>query len=289
MGDSLLNSIEGWVKEVKGEGFDLKDLIYEFDAGGDDFRAFDNNGQLIAPLRNRTKIYGSTYMHEAPFDQWGFNEAFTNRGWSRDEFILGVGNHDPQPLRQIAKDIPEEIVLSDGSIIKEAHKQEAVNPLSRIFNIPKEQLQEPAEFAKAKWAEPMMSKNNQMFYMDIFGREERFDMQGLNTVRHPEKNYAYKVSKDYKSQYMKGLSEGFGFNPMDSLEKIFVTKGFDKTHPELFNRIENYKKILLEPEPVQNSIKTKTGKYTALIIGGIIMAGAGIYFGLSKIKTKSEK
>ena len=38
---------------------------------------------------------------------------------------------------------------------------------------------------------------------------------------------------------MKGLSEGFGFNPMDSLEKIFTARGLDKSHPELFERIEN--------------------------------------------------
>ena len=289
--DSLLNTIDSWVKEVKGEDFDTKkNLIYEFDADVEVFRAFGDDGKLIKPLRDRVKIYGNTYMHEYPWDKWGYNEAFLERGWSPDEYILGVGNHDPQPLRQIADNVAEEILQPDGSITKEYHKQDAIKPLSRILGIPQEELQEPTNFAKAKWAEPMMSKNTQMFYMDVFGRSERFDIQGFNTTVHPEKNYAYKVPTDYKSAYMKALAEGYGFNPMDALEKVFKAKGLDKSHPELFERIVKFKNILLEPEPKESKVKIKNNKlmkYGALALGTVAFAGMGAYY-LMQNKTKNK-
>ena len=87
-----------------------------------------------------------------------------------------------------------------------------------------------------------------MFYMDVFGREERFDMQSLNNMVHPEKNYAYKVPEDYKSAYQNGIKEGFGFNPMDALEKVFKVKGLDKSNPDIYGKIIKYRDILLESE-----------------------------------------
>ena len=39
--------------------------------------------------------------------------AFEEKLGSNDEFILGVGNHDPQPLKQIAKGIKEGINEAD--------------------------------------------------------------------------------------------------------------------------------------------------------------------------------
>jgi len=291
LGSKLLEHIEKWVKEIKGEDFDLNNLIYEFDSDYRVFRAFYDNGELIEPLKGRVKIYGNTYMHENPQDTWGFNEAYTiNRGWSPDEYILGVGNHDPQPLRQIANNVPEKIINSEGKIELKYHKWPAIDPLSRILKISKEILQNPIEFARAKWAEPMMSKHNQMFYMDVFGCTERFDMQSFNTTVHPEKNYAYKVPSDYKTAYMQAIRDGFGFNPMDALEKVFKAKGYNLKYPELFKKIIKFKNILLEEEDkkieyIKNQTETisntasnsKISKYIWLLIpilGGL----TGIYY-----------
>lgn len=271
LGDSLIKLIEKWVKEVKGQDFDINNLMYEFDAGGDVFSMFGPDGKQIQPLEGKVKILGNTYMKKYPYDEWGYNEAYLNRGWSKDEYVLGVGNHDPQPLRQIAKNIPEEVRNRDFTYRLEYHKSDAIPALSYSLKIPEKDLQNPSEFAKAKWADPMMAKNNQMFYMDVFGREERFDMQGLNLTRHPEKNYAYKVSKDYDKAYMKGLSEGFGFNPMAALKRVFIAKGFDKSHPELFANIEKFDRILLEPEPIINLTK----KHNKLIKNGVLILGLG--------------
>lgn len=287
LGDSLLKHIENWVKEVKGADFDLKNLIYEFDAGAEDFKAFEGN-KLIQPLQNRVKIYGSTYMHNTNGDKWGYNRAFLDRGWSPDEFILGVGNHDPQPLRQIAEGTPEKIKFYDEAtkdfIIKEeCHKQDAIKPLSEELKISAEKLQNPVEFSKAKFAEPMMAKNNQYFYMDVFGRAERFDLQGFNTTQHPHRNYAYKVPENFEKAYCTALEEGFGFNVMDSFDKVFKAKGYDKTHSDLYSKIIKYKQILsgevttntkVSPAPKSNNKFVIIAGIAAAIalLGGILLS-----------------
>ena len=295
LNDSLLNLIEKWVKEVKGEKFDTNNLIYEFDAGVEEFKAFEGS-ELIQPLKNRVKIYGSTYMHNNDGQGWGYNKAFLNKGWSPDEYILGVGNHDPQPLRQIAEDIPEKKRYFDSVknsfVVEDSfHKKDAIKPLSEELKISAEELKNPKEFAKAKFAEPMMSKNNQYFYMDVFGRKERFDMQGFNTTIHPEKNYAYKVPENFDKAYHSALEEGFGFNVADSLEKVFKAKGYDKTHPKLYEKIVKYRKILDNTvndsvNEVVNNTGSKSSK-SKIIFG--VCAGVALLTGLLAYNHKKAK
>lgn len=250
LGDDVLSFIENSVKEVKGKDYDLNNLMYEFE-GGDVFKP--NSGELIDPVKNRVKIYGSTYMHENSYDMWGSNDAFIRRGWNPDKFVIGIGNHDPQPLRQIANNVPDDAM---GNVVQ-YHKHDAIYPLSKILKIDAQKLENPVEFAKAKWAEPMMAKNNMMFYMDVFGREERFDMQDKNLEVTPEKNFAYKIPKNYKEEYHKAIQEGYGFNVMDSLEKVFKAKALDKSHPKLYEKIVKYRDILnqegFEPPKLKTS------------------------------------
>lgn len=289
MNDSLLNLIEKWVLEVKGNDYDLKNLIYEFDAGSNEFRAFDG-GDLIKPLRNRVKVYGSTYMHNQNGDKWGYNNAFLSLGWSPDEFSIGVGNHDPQPLRQIANGVPEKIRIWDDSqkifkTVEKSYKEDAISPLAEELKIEPQKLQNPVEFAKAKFAEPMMAKNNHYFYMDVFGREERFDLQGFNSTVHPEKNYAYKVPENFEKAYIASLKEGFGFNVMDSLEKVFRAKGYDKQYPKLFQKINKYKCILTDETP--NNLPSKFLKVGLGLAGVCVVAGGMLYYISQKNKKTS--
>jgi len=142
-GDEILNKIEGWVKEVKGDDFDPKNLIWEFEAGPGDFEWCKDN-KVIPPLADRVKVYSATYMS----NDWGSNEAFLKRDFGADNFVIGVGNHDPQPLRQIAEGIKEK-VKENGTIRYNDNRTNAVEPLARILNLDKNSLSNPVEFAKA--------------------------------------------------------------------------------------------------------------------------------------------
>lgn len=291
MADNVLNLIEKWVQEVKGKDFDLKNILYEFDAGVEEFATY-YDGKLIPPIKDRVKLYNNTYMS----NDWGSNDAFLNRGWPADTFSIGVGNHDSQPLKQIANDVQN----SAGYCPKQA----SLEPLARLLKLDMEVLKNPVDFAKAKFAEPMMAKNNHMFFMDIFGREENFNEHAPVY----EKNFRYKVPENYKEAYHKSLQEGFGFNIMDSLEKVFKAKGLDNSHPELYAQIVKFKNILTEipqivvpkAQPVENpedivtitQKSTKKGGNKLLWLAGGLVALAGSAFALYKnqqMKTNEKK
>ena len=248
MGSAVLDMMEGFFREIKGNNFNIRDLIYEFEASPDEFNMWEN-GDLMPAVKSRTKAFSTTYMHEYPGDAWGSNDAFLKRGWSADSFSIGVGNHDPQPLRQIAERIPDKEFIN-GYLTDTFHKDDAVRPLAQILKLDENLLwNNPAEFAKAKFAEPMSAKNNHIFYMDVFGRLERFNVQH---TADPQ-NYSYKIPYNYKESWLKSIKEGFGFNPMDALEKLFRAKGLDNSEPQLFSKILKFKELLLAPEEILNN------------------------------------
>ncbi len=235
--DRILKIYENIVKKVKGRDFDASDLIYEFETGPIPGVRLFSGARILPELQRLTKIYTSVYMNE----NWGSNHDFIhNRGWNPTEFIIGVGNHDTQPLRQIASGIKD---VCDNNA---NHKNSAILALSRIFNIPQEVVENPIEFAKFKFAESMMAHNNQVFYMDAFGRQERFNCHSNRNVKF---DYRYKISQNFEDEYINSIKEGFAFSPMDSLERIFKLKGYDKTHSELYKKITKYRDILLKDEP----------------------------------------
>lgn len=238
LGDNLLKLIEQWVKEVKGDDFDVKkNLMYEFEAGVKEFSPFWEE-KLIPGVKDRVNIYQTTYMN----DGWGSNEAFKARGWTADELSVGVGNHDSQPLRQVAEGVHDTV---NGNAV---HKNASINPLAKILKLDAEALQNPVEFAKAKWAETLTGKNNHFFFADVFGWSDRFNDHTGVTNKEAPVNYRRKVSVNYMQNYLDSVKEGFGFNIMDSLAKVFKAKGLDESNPDLYQKIVKFSNIIADKE-----------------------------------------
>lgn len=272
-GDRLLTQIEKHVKEVKGETFDTHDLIHEFDASPDDFelvRKYDKKYLFRDSIQDRTKAMGTTYMSET----WGNNFHYLELNKHQRNFILGAGNHDPQPLRQIAEGIPD----NDGRI----YKTDNIKYLSKLFGTRPEKLQDPVEFTRAKFAEITTAKHNQYFYIDVFGEKRRFDSQYKNGYA----NYRQKIPSDFQSHYFKALEEGFAFNPMDALARVFKLRGLDRINPELYERMIKYRDILMEKTKAIVEPPKKSKNPAAVAIVGIVGALTG---GYALINSKSKK
>lgn len=199
-GDKILNIIDDEVKKVKGADFDLHNVMHEFAASAEDFNIY-KNGKLRPYIKDRVQVYTSDWLSE----DWGSNNSFLERGWKPENFVVGVTNHDSEPIK-----------------IKEAQAE----VLSKILGIPKDKLMNESEFIKAKFAEPMTAYNNMLYFRDAL------------TLKGD------RISADFEESYFKNLESGKGFNPMDALEKSFRAKGLDKTEPELYRKIVKYRKIL---------------------------------------------
>ena len=235
-GDKLLNRIENWVKDIKGKDFDKKNIIYEFEAAGRDFKTFLGMYRpIVNPvLRNRVAVYNSVHMN----NNWGSYTSFTQKGMNRNDICIGVGNHDSHPLRLIANNIPN--ITHNG----EAHyyKNNQIKVLAKILKLNYKNLFNPVEFIKAKFAEPMMAKNNHVFYLDVFGREEIYG----NPIPRNWLVYRPKLSETYKEDYKKALKSGYGLNIMDAIAKVFKAKGLDKKDEELYKKVKKFRDILYE-------------------------------------------
>lgn len=278
--DSVLKMIEDTVKSVKGKDFDMSNLLYEFEAGPDDFSPYLNE-KLRPEMENRTKVFSQDHLSS----DWGSLENFKKRGWKSESLLLGVGNHDPLPLRQLAEARDPLRNLTEEAL--KARKIIQAKVLAKLLNLNESKLlNNPVEFAKAKFALPLTGKHYMAFYMDVFGRNECFNK---HDPFHDYQCFRNKIPADYQQQYHKSLQEGFGFNIMDALEKVFVAKELDKKHPTLYAEIVKYRNILLEPETAINKIietstetgvdtvkKTSSNRYLKpVLIGLAALAGTG--------------
>ena len=239
-GEKFLDIIDDEIKKVKGDDFNLDNIMHEFSA---DYRTqFDIHnfdGKLKPYVKNRVKIYTSEHLSNT----WGSAKNFIERGWDNDKFIIGVMNHDSPPME---------------------NNEEQINALNRILGIPKKKLYKTTEFIKAKFAETMRAKNTMLFFLPALGINTKYQHNKNKTL-----DWTAKVPENYEDIYIKSLSEGNGFNPMDALEKQFKAQGLDKKEPKLYKKIVKYKKILEKKE--------NTALYTKIIIGavsvGIVLLG----------------
>ena len=315
-GSHILEMIEKTVKDAKeanGEKYEPKDLIHEFEGGNE----FDGDN-LREPVKPRIKVYGSTHMSE----DWGSNDAFLKRDFGgADSLVVGVGNHDPMPLKQLSEldDNTDSALLEkwadnefNPSLKKgeepvtaatlKARKENQIKPLARILNLDENTLRtNRTEYINAKFAEPVMAKNNMVFYMDVLGRRDRFDCQARNAAI----NYRFRITDKFESEYHTALQEGRGFNKMDSYAKIFDAGKLKEKHPELYQKIIYFRDKLVKKgakteaeankaakvDSCASSIpspKSSKSKVVLGIIGAVAVLGGIFAYSKSKPNTQNS-
>lgn len=281
LGETLLNRIESKIKEVKGEKYNPNDIIYEIEASPSDFSLFPN-GNIRDEFKHHKFVQSTAYMNS----DYATIEDLKKRKVKDDGYFYMTNNHDHISLRRLSEgneyvdgvhddengNLNERLEKQRMALIKELHLPQNTD-LKSAFN-----------FARAKFAQIKMAKNDKVFYMDVFGRAQEFDAQNLNGP----KNYRYRIPKDYEKTYHQALQNGHGLNSMDAYQKVMEAKGLDKTNKSLYKKVKKFAKILYEKGP-QTEIeankeifwgknKKTLGVIGATIIAGVTLAaGGGIY------------
>jgi len=234
--------------------------MYEFVADTKYFNIFDDS-RLKEPIAKRTQICTSYDLGS----DWGTSVAYRKRGWKDGNYILGTTNHDSKPLRI--------------EFANKATRKKQINTLSKILNIPKEKLNSFETFVQAKFAEPMRSRHNMLFFTEALNLPEMYKDNANRAL-----DYRLKIPKNYQEHYFKSLGNGLGFNVMDALEKAFVADGLNKTEADLYKKIVKYKKILQTPE--KNS---KPYKIIAGVASGILLILANVLIYKKRVEKKIAK
>ena len=81
-----------------------------------------------------------------------------------------------------------------------------------------------------------------LFFKDALALKGRYKDNTDETL-----DYTMRISSDFKNKYFKSLENQEGYNPMDSLEKLFVANGFDKSNKKLYKKILKFRDILYSP------------------------------------------
>ena len=235
--DKLVKFIEKTAKEIKGEDYNTKKLMYEWDVGGDSIQIFDwSTGKPIPNsfVKGRTPVVTSVYEH-VDGSGWG-NPQFIN-STGLDSYMIGTNNHDSTPLRILAEQDFDDngLHVSDLKEIREDN----IGALEKSMNVTREWLQNPKNFIKAKFAELFQSKNHFLFFNDVIGNDKRLDEESSN----PE-NYRFRIDSDYERQYHTALQDGYGFNLAESLAMAMKAKGLNETHNKLYSQVKEFADIL---------------------------------------------
>lgn len=250
-GSKILDVIDEGFKKSRGKSFDSADIMYELIFNPEEIPEL--MGVEISPVaKDRVKIYTSYNLTE----DWSSAEAFKKRGWKDESYILGTTNHDDYPLRVEYQNL--------------AKRNKQIKILSKILKIPEEKISSFSGYMQAKFAEPMRAKHNMMFFTEALNLTERYK----GNKNHVD-DYRLRVPASYQDDYFKSLERGEGYNPMDALEKAFVSKGLDKSEPELYKKVVKYKKILQQKEGGNKSKPVYISIAAVLALAGIVMIMRG--------------
>ena len=176
-------------------------------------------------------------------ENWAtYDDLTISKKLSPDEFLLTPANHDSTPIKNLA--LTDDLHKLTPTNELKNKKEKQVWALSNSFKRFFKDVEQPIEFMRLKFADSLQAKHHAIFITDVFGCREKLN---IKTQLFPYA-FRFKVPENYKEAYHKAVQSGFGFNLMDSLEKVFRKKGLNKTEPELYDKIVHFANVLYEPD-----------------------------------------
>lgn len=264
LGNSLTDNIAKWAKEVKGNDFDTKNLIYEFDNSGElsPFR-FERRGYSEdtpvepAEILNNLKgmaIFTTEYEHN-DVDKNGagwMNKHFLDKNirLNPDRYILGTNNHDGTPLWILAS-------AKDSKYSERRGRN--IGALMRSYNnYNYENYNTPEKFAKTKAGEAFACKNHFAFYMDPLGKQSRvdshYDQDGWGENDWGLEDYRKRLTLGDEEEFHKLLQQGKAYEAAEVLAYAMELKDGDSNH--VFLNDEKNKEIYNNLRALMEYIKS---------------------------------
>lgn len=231
MGHKIFDFINQRAREIKGDNFDTRKLIYEMDGFLYLYKWGDSNTPpVISPnVKGIVNVLTTQWQHDNGFG-WGSPKFHLSHGLTQDELIMGTNNHDGSNLLQLAE-----------RDYDDKDRKTNVDVLSKLFHIKPKDFKDVKTFVKAKFAQLFTTKNQFLFQNDVMGTDDDMDDQTISTD-----NYRTRFSKDFEKEYHLNLQDGTAFNLPESLKMAMEAKGLDKTNAEIYSKISYYCNYLKE-------------------------------------------
>jgi len=233
----IIHTFEDTAREIKGENFDQRKLVYEFDASKTDFDIVKEN-KLFQDIKGMLVLTTVEEYNDDKNIGWKHTAFFHEQCRLKDDqMLVGTNNHDRESV----------IECAENPQMRENH----ISALKRVFNTEDESLfkddndvnENNRKFTLGKFAECFNVKNQFTFYNDVFGRRCKVDTHWVKPV---ENEYRCRLERNYEENFHRNIQEGYGLNLMDTFRFIMEQRGLDKTMPALFNKVKAFAEYLAE-------------------------------------------
>lgn len=240
-GTKITDFIEQIARNIKGENFDQRKLMYECDASGADFNLWENKEKLFE-VKGMAILSTEEEKNDSANIGWG-NLSFIkeNIGLLDDDFILGTNNHDKEGVLNCAFD-PKK-------------SSEHVGALQRVFNVrpqdghylgwtnfkDDENLQEHIrKYTRGRFAEIDKAKHSFILYTDMLGTRDKVDYHCSDN----EKDYKVRLDRDFEKKFHQALQNNAALNLADVKCLRMELNGNNVKYPELYEEAKKYSEYL---------------------------------------------
>lgn len=233
----ITDFIEQIAREIKGENFDQRKLMYECDASGADFNLWENKSKLDK-VKGLAILTTEEEKNDSANIGWGSLPFFKyNIGLGDDDFIIGTNNHDKEGVLRCAKN-------KDKS-------SEQVGALQRVFNRraqdgypngwrefkdDENSHEHLRKYTKGRFAEIDLAKHSFIMYTDLFGRSEKVDYHGNDPVH----DYKTRLERQYEENFHKALQDDVGYNAADVKSFRMEMDGTSSQYLKLYETAKKY-------------------------------------------------
>ncbi len=267
-GDKITSFFERIAREIKGNDFDQRKLMYECDAGYNDFDLWQNR-DLMRQVQGLMILSTEDEKNDSIDEGWG-NRAFLeqNIGLRRDDFILQTNNHDKEGVLNCASN--------------KAKSSEQTGALMRVFGLrPWEGHSEGwrylkddedmhnhlVKYSRARFAEVEGAKHQAMLYTDMMGRREKVDYHTGGVGYNSERDYKNRLEDDCIQNAHRALQDDIGYNR--AAAKVFAAKmsgNYDRYRP-LYEQAEKYARYIAHKGGIYSRAQADASKRANLDIG----------------------
>lgn len=252
---------------IKVEAPELEDRIFNImnHAGKEAMgRKFDISNptnvmlELIGTSADKSKlltknVYPHIYTTNAA--EYGDTpEQYKQKGYHKNKFYIGIGNHDNDSLVNISED--------------EYKRKSHIEGMKRDYNIDTKKLaynseeyqnqtkeeKEKEDFKTAKFAELFTTAKQYFTLPDMFGMSQRINIAG----RESNENWRVRIPYNYEEFYHSQLSKGYGLNMPKALENAFYMKHIE--NKQLTEKLAQAAEILRQNGPMTEKAANEAEK-----------------------------
>ena len=241
VGNRITDFIEQTAKEIKGENFDQRKLVYECDAAYDDFDLWRNKSR-IKHMQGMAVLSTEDEKNDAANIGWGSLPFLKeNIGLNNDDFILGTNNHDKEGVLRSSEDTIKSNA-NVGALLRVFNKrpEDGYPDAWKLFKDDNDRKAHVAKYTRGRFAEIDSAKHSYILYTDLLGRYDKIDYHGYS----PQEDYKMRLERDYEANYHKALQGNTGYNAADVKSFRMEMDGTSSQYSYLFEAAKKYSAYL---------------------------------------------